>query len=59
MRGDVPGRVLVDEWGAFGHRLLDVDDDRQRLVLDVDQLEGVLGKVAALGDDHRDRLADV
>ena len=38
---------------------VDVVGDRgQRLVVDVDQLGRVLGEVAALGDDERDRIAD-
>ena len=32
---------------------------RQRLVVDLDQLAGVLGDVARVGDHHRDRLADM
>ena len=36
----------------------EVGDGGQRLVVDVDQLDGVLGDVAALGDDERDRVAD-
>ena len=28
----------------------------QHLVVDLDQLAGVLGEVAVVGDDHRDRL---
>ena len=34
-----------------------VDDDRERLVLDLDQLERVARRVAVLGDDERDLLA--
>ena len=36
-----------------------VGDDGQRLPLDLDQLERVLRKIAASGDDEGDRLADV
>ena len=39
-------------------RVLRIDDRRQRVVLDVDQLRGVLALVAAVGEHHRDRLAD-
>ena len=35
-----------------------VAHDRQRLVLDIDQLQRVLGEIAALRRDRRDRLAD-
>ena len=49
--------ALVDERVVALRR--DVVDDRlQRLVVDVDQLGRVLGEVAALGDDQRDRVAD-
>ena len=33
--------------------------DRQRLVVDLDQLQRVLGEIAVRRDDHRDRLADI
>ena len=36
-----------------------VDERRQRLVLDLDELGGVARELARLGDDDRDRLADV
>ena len=36
-----------------------VGDDRQRLVVDLHQVERVLGQVAALGDHEGHRLADV
>jgi hypothetical protein len=36
-----------------------VGDDRQRSLVDLDQLERVLGEIAARRDDERDRLADV
>ena len=35
-----------------------VDDGRQRLVVDVDELGRVLGEVERLGDDERDGVAD-
>ena len=42
-------------WGApSAGRLFDVDDDVERLVLDLDQRERVLGRVLALGHDGRD-----
>ena len=40
-------------------RLERVEHDRQRLVLDLDQVARVLGDVAVLGDHGRDRLAVV
>ena len=49
------------EHGVTGrcHRLFEIDDRRQRIVLDLDQLAGVLGDVAALRHDGGDRLAHV
>ena len=41
------------------HRLLRVGHHRQVLVVDRDQVERVLGDVAALGHHHGDRFADV
>ena len=38
---------------------LDVEQDLERLVVDLDQLGRVLALVAALGDDGGDGLADV
>ena len=43
--------------GASASSAAGVDHRGQRLVLDVDQLEGVAGGVAVLGDDERDLLA--
>ena len=54
---DVGAVALVHERvGVLGRRV--VDDRRERLVVDVDQLGRVLGEVAALGDHERDRVAD-
>ena len=36
-----------------------IDHRRQRLVVDLDQVERVLGEIAVGGDDDRDRLADI
>ena len=51
--------LLVDERRVLGLRLERVEHDRQRLVLDLDQVAGVLGDVAVLGDHRRDGLAVV
>ena len=61
VHGDVGRPALGMEHGIAGRgdRGFGVDHGRQRLVLDLDQLERVLGDVAALGGDDRDRLADV
>ena len=54
---DVRAVALVHERvGVLGRRV--VDDRRQRLVVDVDELGRVLGEIAALGDHERDRVAD-
>ncbi len=49
--------VVPDDRGAGGQRLLGVDDRRQRVVLDDDRLDGVLGDVGVVGDDAGDLLA--
>ncbi len=49
----------MDERRAVLLRLERVEHDRQRLVLDLDQVARVLGDVAVLGDHGRDRLAVV
>ena len=55
---DVAAGRFVDQVGA-GHRLFDVDQCRQDVVVDDDCLGGVLALVGPLGDDHGDGLADV
>ncbi len=57
--GDVRLELLVDERRAVLPRFGRVEHDRQRLVLDLDQVARVLGDVAVLGDHGRDRLAVV
>ena len=54
---DVVGRVLVELRRARLGRLLRVDDRRQRLLVDVDQLQRVLRLGRRLGDDRGDALA--
>ena len=49
----------MDERRALLPRLERVEHDRQRLVLDLDQVARVLGDVAVLGDHRGDRLAVV
>ena len=53
----VVGPVVVDQRGAGGQGGLGIDHRRQVLVLDGDQLQGVLGDVAALGHHRGDGLA--
>ena len=62
-------RLAVEAVGGVGARLgeeqhlvggggLEVDDDRQRVVVDLDQVGGVLPLVGLLGEDGGHRLAD-
>jgi len=51
---DVAGCVLVQLDRTLGNRLFDVDDDVERLPVDFDQLERILGRVLALGHDRGD-----
>jgi len=48
--------VLAQHRRIRGHRLERVDEDRQRLVLDLDELDRVGRDVALLGDDEGDLL---
>jgi hypothetical protein len=52
-----PFQVVADDRRAGLKRAARVDHGRQRLVLHVDQLEGVPGGVAVLGDHERHLLA--
>ena len=56
---EIGAEFLVDDRTARAQRLLRVDDGRQRIEIEADQLRGVLGGVAALRDDDGNRLADV
>ncbi len=49
----------MDDGGAGFERLFGIEHRRQRLEIELDQLRRVLGGVAAVCDDDRDRLADV
>ena len=55
----VAGRALPDLRRAGLQGILDLADRRQRIVLDLDQLGGVLRLGAAFGDHGRHRLADI
>ena len=50
-------QVVADHRGTGVQRLLGVDHDGQRLVLDVDELKSVARRVPVLCDDERDLLA--
>ena len=58
---DVVGVCLVDDHVGFGgqpNSLSEVGDGRQRVIVDIHQLDGILGDVAALGDDQGNGVAD-
>ena len=57
--GDVVRHIGMNERSAVEHGLLEVDLDREGLIVDLDQRGGVLGRVAVDRDHHRDGLADV
>ena len=55
----VPAALLVEDGRAGLERDPGVDDDVERLVVDLDQLRRVAGELARLGDDRGDGLAEV
>jgi len=57
--GAIAGRALPDERRAGGQCIVDLGDGRQRIVLDLYELGGVLRLLARLGDHRGDRLADI
>ena len=59
VRRDVGAEVLVDPRRGLAQGFLEIDDRRQHLVVDPDLGHRVFREVAALGDHHRHRLADV
>ena len=56
---DVGAEILVHEGGPGCYRLLHVEHDRQRLVVDLDGLQRVRRPVAARRDHDRDGVTDV
>jgi hypothetical protein len=48
--------ILAQQRSVGRHRLERIDDDRQRLVFDLDQLGRVRRDIAAFGDDEGDLL---
>ena len=56
--GDVAGHVVVDQVGCRSARLW-CDHDRQRLVIDFDEIRSVLGDVAVLRDNESDGLTHI
>jgi len=59
MRGNIGVEIVMDPRRGSRQRGLDIDHRRQHVQLDHDVVERVLGNVAALRDDDRQRLADV
>ena len=57
--GHVPAALLVEHGRAVLERRARVDDDVERVVVDLDELGGVARELARLGDDRDDGLADV
>ena len=57
--GQVPAGFLVEHGRAVLERLPRVHHDLERVVVDDDELGGVSGELARLGNDGRDGLADV
>ena len=55
--GLVAGIVVPDRRRAGGQRVVRGDQRRQRRIIDLNQLGGVLGRIHGLGDDEGDRLA--
>ena len=58
-RNAVAGGLRVKLGGVVGQRSVDRRERWQRVQVDVDQIEGVFGDGACLGDDHRHAFADV
>ena len=59
MEGDVVRRLGMQLRRAVLGRQLRIDHSRQRFVVDVDQVERIVSLLCRLGDDDRDRIADV
>ena len=59
VRGDIAAHVLVHASRGLGAGLFQIDDRRQRIELDGDVGQCVLGEIAALRQHDRQGLADV
>ena len=57
--GQVARRLVPQQRRAGGERRRRIDDGRQRPVRDRDSLGGVARLLAGVGDDERDRIADM
>ena len=56
---EVGMKFVMDDRGARAQRRFGVNDGRERIEIETDQLRGILGRVPALGHDDGDGLADV
>jgi hypothetical protein len=56
---DIRAQALVQHLRIGGERRARLHHDRQRVIVDLDQVKRVLSDVAAGRDDHRDRLTDI
>jgi hypothetical protein len=59
VNAEVRAALGVEEWRVGPVRGRQIDDRRQRLVVDPDQLGGVARLVEALGDDESHRVTDI
>jgi len=58
MSGDIGAHVVMNGRCGGAERLFQIDHGRQRLEIDLDVAERILGEVAAVGQHHGERLAD-
>ena len=56
---NIAAHFIVDRSCGIRQRLFQIDDGRQRIELDRDVVERVLGEIAALRQHHRQGFADV
>ena len=57
--GDIVGHGVVQHRRARGHRAFHARHGRQRFVVDLGKLQSILGEIAALRDDHGNRLTHI
>ena len=57
--GEIGTQALVQHWRVGLERRNGIDNHRQRLVVDLDQIECVLGEITARRDDDHGRLPDI
>ena len=56
---DVRSRFRMQQRRAAGHRALQIGDGGERVVVNADQIAGIFRDITRVGDDDRDRLADI